>query len=149
MKKMDCSSCGGKLVKAKYLNYEELQGYLSMEYIASDIENYKDWLMSLEENDLVLTCFKRKDYKGVKEKYYLRLVEKKTKAGLKLKKLSKTFKFETGELVYGKNEDIFSSMTTYKILLITEHVDKIIRDYCKNEDEFDIDNLNKIITKLY
>ena len=69
------------------------------------------------------------------------------KNGLKLKKLSKTIKYETGELIYGKKKNDFSLITTYKIFSITEKVDKIVRDYCKNTIEFDIDNLNKLITK--
>lgn len=144
---MDCSCCGGKLTKLKYLHYDELEAYLMREYVPGDIEKYEDWLMALNENDLILTLFRREDYSGVKEKYYLRLVEKKTKNGIKLKKLSKTFKYETGELIYGKKENMLSLMTTYKILPITEQVDKIIRDYCKNAEKFDIDSLNKIVTK--
>ena len=73
---MNCNCCGGKMVKGKYLHYEELEGYLVRKYTRDHIENYRDWLMSLEENDLVVTSFKRQGYNGLKEKYYLRLVEK-------------------------------------------------------------------------
>jgi len=144
---VDCDYCGGKMIKLKYLQYNELEAYLMSEYMPSDIENYKAWLMSLNENDLILTSFRREDYSGIKVKYYLRLIEKKTKIGIKLKRLSKIFKYEVGEIVYGKKEDIFSPVTTYKILPINEQVDKIIRDYCINGEKFDIDILNKIITK--
>ena len=144
---MDCKCCGGKMVKAKYLHSEELEGYLEEEYTFRHIEDYGEWLKSLNENDLVLTLFKRQEYSGVKQKYYLRLVEKKTKNYLKIKKLSKTFKFTTGELVYGNPDDRHSFSTIYKIFPITEQVDKIIREYCKSGECFDIDELNKIITK--
>ncbi|MEN8906065.1 MAG: hypothetical protein ABF289_08935 [Clostridiales bacterium] len=144
---MDCNNCGGKMVKLKYLKHSDLKNYLIHEYKPSLIENYNEWLKSLNENDLVVTLFKREQYNGIKEKYYLRLVEKKTKNGLKLKRLSKIFKFDSGELIYGEKENTFSIITTYKIYPITEEVDILIRDYCSNTEIFDIDNLNKIITK--
>jgi hypothetical protein len=143
---MNCDYYGGKMSKLKYLHYDELEAYSMSEYVPCDIQNYKTWLLSLNENDLVLTHFRREDDSGIKEKYYLRLIEKKTKKGIKLKGLSKIFKYEVGEIVYAMKENIFSSITTYKILPINVQVNKIIRDYCENKEKFDIDNLNKIIT---
>ncbi len=144
---MECNCCGRKMVKAKYLHLDELEDFLKVEYTLPRIQNYAEWLNTLNENDLVITLFQRKSFNGLKKKYYLRLVEKRMKTGIKLKRLSKTFKYETGELIYGKPDDILSIMTTYKILPITEDVDKIIRRYCKNGEKFDIDNLNEIISK--
>ena len=60
---MDCKCCGGKMVKAKYLHFEELEGYLEEEYTFRHIEDYGEWLKSLNENDLVLTLFKRQEYR--------------------------------------------------------------------------------------
>lgn len=147
VEQMDCDYCGGKMVKFKYLQHNELEAYLTSEYMPTDIESYKEWIMSLNENDLLLTSFRREDDRGIKVKYYLRLIEKKTKNGIKLKRLSKIFKYESGEIVYGKKENRFSIVTTYKILPINGQIDKIIRDYCKNGEKFDIDDLNKIITR--
>lgn len=144
---MDCNYCGGKMTKLKYLHRNELEAYLIGEYVPGDIGNYKAWLMSLNENGLILTQFRSEDNNGIKEKYYLRLIEKKTNKGIKLRGLSKIFKYEMGEIVYANKGYQFSSITTYKILSVNGKVDKIIRDYCKNEEEFDIDKLNKIITK--
>ncbi|MDF2989065.1 MAG: hypothetical protein K0R50_4575 [Eubacterium sp.] len=144
---MNCEDCGGKMSKLKYLHFDELVAYSISEYVPCDIHNYKTWLLSLNEKDLILTYFRREDDSGIKEKYYLRLIEKKTNQGIKLKGLSKIFKYEVGEIVYAVKENIFSSITTYKILPINVQVDKIIRDYCENKEKFDIDNLNKIITK--
>lgn len=89
--------------------------------------------------------FKREDYNGIKEKYYLRVVERTTKTGIKLRHLTRTFKYETGEVVYGK-EDEFAPTTTYKIIAIDEQVEKIVRNYCKDKEQFDIDKLNRIIS---
>ncbi len=147
VEKMDCNYCGGKMTKLKYLHYEELEGYLMNEYVPSVERDYKEWLMLLNENDLILTCFRREDYTGIKEKYYLRRIEKKTVKGIKLKGLSKIFKYEDGKIAYGTKDKIYSILTTYKVLPITRQVDKVIRDYCKSGEKFDIDNLNKIITK--
>jgi hypothetical protein len=149
MDKMDCSRCGGKMVKLKYMHLEELSDYLKNEFILNlnKPDNYNEWLKTLNENDLVLTSFIRKDRHKTKRKYYLRLVEKTTKKGIKLKKLSKIFKFDTGELIYGNEDNMFSIKTTYKIIPIDEKMDKLIKTYCKSEENFDIDNLNKIITK--
>ncbi|MDD3138330.1 MAG: hypothetical protein PHX08_05075 [Lachnospiraceae bacterium] len=145
---MNCSCCGGKMTKLKYLHYEEIETYLMSEYVQGDIENYKDWLMSLHENDLILTRFRKEEDRGIKDKYYLRLIEKKTKNGIKLKKLSKIFKYEDGKVIYENKVGDFSSRATYTILPINIQVDIIIRDYCKNNEKFDIDKLNKIITSL-
>lgn len=144
---MECRKCGGKMTKLKYLLYEELESYLLSEYKPGNIEQYDAWLRSLNENDVVLTLFLREDYSGVKEKYYLRVVEKKTKNGIKLKKLSRTFEYATGEIVYTYGEEgRCSSKTTYRICPVDEKTDSIIRDYCKNKEQFDIDKLNKMIT---
>lgn len=144
---MKCSDCGGKMVKWKYLQYEELETYLLSELKRSgNIGNYEEWLRALNENDLVLTSFKRKDYNGIKEKYYLRVVEQISQTGIKLRRLTRIFRYEVGEIEYGK-KDVFASITTYKIIPIDEQVDKIIRNYCKDKEQFDIDKLNKIITK--
>ena len=144
---MKCSNCGGKMVKWKYLHYEELEAYLLSELKWSgNIGNYEEWLRALKQNDLVLTLFRRENFSGIKEKYYLRVVEQTTKTGIKLRHLTRIFRYEVGEIEYGK-KDKFNLVTTYKIVSINEQVDKIIRDYCKDKDQFDIDKLNKIVTK--
>jgi len=142
---MDCINCGGKMTKLKYLHYEELEDYLLHEHKSGNIEQYEKWLTSLKENDAVLTLFQREDFFEIKKKYYLRVVEKKTKSGIKLRGLSRLFKYESGEITYGK-EGKFSPVTTYKIYPIDERIDNIIRDYCKNREQFDIDKLNRLIT---
>ena len=144
---MKCSNCGGKMVKWKYLHYEELEAYLLSELKWSgNIVNYEEWLRALKQNDLVLTLFRRENFSGIKEKYCLRVVEQTTKAGIKLRHLTRIFRYEVGEIEYGKNDKI-NLITTYKIVSINEQVDKIIRDYCKDKEQFDIDKLNKIVTK--
>lgn len=65
---------------------------------------------------------------------------------MKLKKLSKIFKYDTGTLVYGKDEGMFSIKTIYKILPVDEVINREINEYCTNTEEFDIDKLNKMIT---
>lgn len=144
---MYCKHCGEKMVKLKYLYYEELETYLSSEYKPNLIENYEEWLRSLKAGDLVLTSFKREEYGNAKVKYYLRVVEETTKKGIKLGKLTKVFKYEVGEIVYRQKEGDYP-ITTYKILPINEQVDRVIRDYCKDRDAFDIERLNKMITGI-
>lgn len=144
---LKCSNCGGKMVKWKYLHYEELEAYLLSELKWSgNIVNYEEWLRALKQNDLVLTLFRRENFSGIKEKYCLRVVEQTTKAGIKLRHLTRIFRYEVGEIEYGKKDKI-NLITTYKIVSINEQVDKIIRDYCKDKEQFDIDKLNKIVTK--
>lgn len=144
---MKCGKCGGKMVKWKYMNYNELEVYLLSEGKRSySMGTYEEWLKLLHENDLVLTLLKREDYNGIKEKYYVRVVERITGRGIKLRHLTTIFNYDTGEIVYGE-EDEFVPKTTYKIDPMDKEIDEIIRNYCKNEEEFDIDQLNKIITR--
>ena len=143
---MDCNCCGGKMVKLKYLKLDELSDYLVKPFVENTIEDYSEWLRSLDENDVVLTLFERIEFQKKRQKYYVRIVEKKTKNGLKLKKLSKIFKYDTGTLVYGKDEGMFSIKTIYKILPVDEVINREINEYCTNTEEFDIDKLNKMIT---
>lgn len=144
---MKCGKCGGKMVKWKYMNYNELEVYLLSEGKRSySMGTYEEWLKLLHENDLVLTLLKREDYNGIKEKYYVRVVERITGRGIKLRHLTTIFNYDTGEIVYGE-EDAFAPITTYKIVPMDKEIDEIIRNYCKNEEEFDIDQLNKIITR--
>ena len=132
--------------KLKYLKLDELSDYLIKPFVENTIGDYSEWLRSLNENDIVLTLFDRIQFKKKMQKYYLRIVEKKTKNGLKLKRLSKIFKYDTGTLVYGKDEGMFSIKTIYKILPIDEEINREIKEYCTNTKEFDIDELNKMIT---
>lgn len=142
-----CIKCGGKMVKMKYLFFDEIAPYLLNENMPGAIGKYEEWLRDLKENDLVLTLFRREDpFTGIKEKYYLRVVEKKTKNGIKLKGLTRIFDYEKGEILY-RSKDNFSPTTIYKIIPINEKADKIIREYSKDKELFDIDELNKIITK--
>lgn len=134
------------MTKFKYLCFEEIEAYILREYKPADAQQYEEWLMSLDENDPVLTILRTENSSGLKEKHYLRVVEKTTKDGLKLKWLSKIFKYKTGEIVYGKKGE-FSQLATYKIMPISYQVYNLIREHCKNKDQFDIDKLNKIITK--
>ncbi|MCD7966252.1 MAG: hypothetical protein LUG90_10870, partial [Clostridiaceae bacterium] len=90
---------------------------------------------------------KRKDSRGKKEKYYIRVVEKITKNGIKLKHLTKIFRYDTGEARY-EGESRFAQTAIYKIVPMDESVDRAIRNYCKDEVNFDIDELNKLITKI-
>lgn len=144
---LECSNCDGKMVKWKYLHYEELENYLLNENkMSADMRPYEEWLRTLQENDVVLTLFKREDYSGIKEKYYIRVVERTTKNGIKLRHLTKIFRYGAGEIAYRKGNP-FPSTTIYKIVPIDKQVDKIIRKYCKDEEEFDIDKINKIITR--
>lgn len=146
---MDCKCCGGKMTKLKYLHYEDLETYLMSDYVPGNIEVYREWLMSLHESDLILTRFQIEDDRSMKDKYYLRLIEKKTRNGIKLKRLVKIFNYEDGQVVYENKVGNISSIATYKIFPINIRVDMVIRDYCKNEEKFDIDKLNKIITSLF
>ncbi|WP_373265681.1 hypothetical protein [Hungatella hathewayi] len=145
---MKCNNCGGKMVKWKYLNSEEMEIYLLSEEKRSDSAGtYEEWLRSLHADELVLTSLKRIDFSGVKEKYYVRVVEKTTKNGIKLKHLTKIFRYGTGEVRYeGKSR--FAPTAIYKILPIDETIGKVIRNYCKDEVNFDIDVLNNLITKI-
>ena len=144
---MKCSNCGGKMVKFKYLQYEELESYLSNENRQlDDIEDYFDWLKMLKPGEFVLTLLRRESYSGATEKYYLRVVEKTSEAGIKLSNLNKIFRYEEGEAVYGKDNKN-APTATYKIVAINKHIDSIIRDYCRDKEQFDIDKLNKIISK--
>lgn len=144
---MKCSKCGGEMVKWKYMEYEELEAYLLGERRAlNDGQTYEEWLRTLRENDIVLTLLRREDYKGVKEKYYVRVVERTTRNGVKLRHLTKIFRYGVGETVYGKEKENFPT-AVYKIVPMDEQSDQIIRDYCKNKEEFDIDKLNKMITR--
>ncbi|MGL5435677.1 MAG: hypothetical protein ACRDBO_09820 [Lachnospiraceae bacterium] len=98
---MECSCCGGKMVKWKYFQYEELQAFLlSKNRQSVNIGNYSEWLRTLKADELVLTSFRREDYNGIKEKYYLRVVERTTKTGIKLKHLTRIFKYEKGQIVW-------------------------------------------------
>jgi hypothetical protein len=67
------------MMKLKYLHYEEIEDYLMSEYVPGKIESYRDWLLSVQERDFILTRFRKEDDRGIKDKYYLRLIEKKTK----------------------------------------------------------------------
>ena len=144
---MKCNNCGGKMVKWKYLDYEEMETYLlSEEKQSASAGTYEEWLRSLHADELVLTSLKRIDFSGEKEKYYVRVVEKTTKNGIKLKHLTKIFRYGTGEVRYeGKSR--FAPTAIYKILPIDETIGKVIRNYCKDEVNFDIDVLNNLITK--
>ena len=144
---MKCNNCGGKMVKWKYLDYEEMETYLlSEEKQSASAGTYEEWLRSLHADELVLTSLKRIDFSGEKEKYYVRVVEKTTKNGITLKHLTKIFRYGTGEVRYeGKSR--FAPTAIYKILPIDETIGKVIRNYCKDEVNFDIDVLNNLITK--
>ena len=145
---MKCNNCGGKMVKWKYLNSEEMETYLLSEEKRSDsVGTYEEWLRSLHADELVLISLKRKDFSGVKEKYYVRVIEKTTKNGIKLKHLTKIFCYGTGEVRY-EGESRFAPTAIYKVLPIDETIDKVIRNYCKDEVNFDIDVLNNLITKI-
>lgn len=145
---MKCNNCGGKMVKWKYLNSEEMETYLLSEEKRSDsVGTYEEWLRSLHTDELVLTSLKRINLSGVKEKYYVRVIEKTTKNGIKLKHLTKIFCYGTGEVRY-EGESRFASTAIYKVLPIDETIDKVIRNYCKDEVNFDIDVLNNLITKI-
>lgn len=135
------------MVKWKYLDYEEMETYLlSEEKQSASAGTYEEWLRSLHADELVLTSLKRIDFSGEKEKYYVRVVEKTTKNGIKLKHLTKIFRYGTGEVRYeGKSR--FAPTAIYKILPIDETIGKVIRNYCKDEVNFDIDVLNNLITK--
>lgn len=141
---MRCVCCGSKMEKFKYLHYEELEDYLLREFQERDSQQYEDWLRSLDKDDVVLTLFQREDGREMKKHYYCRVVEKKTKTGIKLRGLSRVFKFTSGEIVY-RNEII---TTTYRICPINQAADKVIRDYCGSVEEalFDIDRLNGLLT---
>ena len=144
---MDCNNCGGKMVKAKYMDFEELSVCLKKEFKKNEFEDYSEWLKTLNENDLVLTEFVRDEFGKVKKKYYIRIVEKKTGKGIKLKKLSKIFSFDSGEIHYGSSIALIK--TVYKIVPISQEIDRVIREYYKNQGEevtFDIEKLNKIVT---
>ncbi|PXX55799.1 hypothetical protein DFR60_10273 [Hungatella effluvii] len=136
---MKCNNCGGKMVKWKYLDYEEMETYLlSEEKQSASAGTYEEWLRSLHADELVLTSLKRIDFSGEKEKYYVRVVEKTTKNGIKLKHLTKIFRYGTGEVRYeGKSR--FAPTAIYKILPIDETIGKVIRNYCKDDVNFDID----------
>jgi hypothetical protein len=143
---MECQECGGKMKKFKYLEISDIEHYLNSDFVPAPKRGYNKWLKSLNDNDLVKTEFIRKEYGKVNVKYYLRLVEKKLRTGIKLKRLTKTFKFETGLISYG--EDTVSSIfTSYKIYPIQDFENDLIRNYCLSTDAFDIDNLNKILTE--
>ena len=145
---MKCNNCGGKMVKWKYLNSEEMETYLLSEEKRSDsVGTYEEWLRSLHTDELVLTSLKRINLSGVKEKYYVRVIEKTTKNGIKLKHLTKIFCYGTGEVRY-EGESRFDPTAIYKVLPIDETIDKVIRNYCKDEVNFDIDVLNNLITKI-
>ena len=142
---MDCNKCGGKMEKFKYMKYSEIEGFLNNEYVSPPKCTYIKWLKLLNEMDLVKTEFIRKSFGKTTTKYYLRIIENKKRTGIKLRHLSKTFKYETGTITYGENTNkgIF---TSYKILPIYEIEDRIIRKYCNESEEFDIDTLNNLIT---
>lgn len=144
---LKCNNCGGKMVKWKYLDYEEMETYLlSEEKQSASAGTYEEWLRSLHADKLVLTSLKRIAFSGEKEKYYVRVVEKTTKNGIKLKHLTKIFRYGIGEVRYeGKSR--FAPTAIYKILPIDETIGKVIRNYCKDEVNFDIDVLNNLITK--
>ena len=144
---MECKKCGGKFEKVKYLKHADFKSFLESDFVPPFKRGYKRWLQKLDVQDLVKTEFVRKDYGKVKEKYYLRFVERKLRTGIKLNGLTKTFKFETGMISYGE-DTIYKIFTTYKILPITEDENKLIRNYCQNPDDFDIDKLNKKITEM-
>lgn len=59
---MDCNCCGGKMVKLKYLKLDELSDYLVKPFVENTIEDYSEWLRSLDENDVVLTLFERIEF---------------------------------------------------------------------------------------
>lgn len=60
---MKCGSCGGKMVKWKYLQYEELQSCLfSKNRLSDNIGKYSEWLRTLKADELVMVSFKREDY---------------------------------------------------------------------------------------
>lgn len=143
---MECQDCGGKMKKFKYLEISDIEHYITSDFVPVSKHGYKKWLKNLNENDLVKTEFIRKQYGKVNVKYYLRLVEKKLRTGIKLKRLTKTFKFETGMISYGEDTDI-SIFTSYKIYPIQDFENELIRNYCRLTEIFDIDSLNKLITE--
>ncbi len=143
---MECDSCGGKLEKFKYLEHQDLELFLNSEFVSPPKRGYKKWLNMLDGHDLVKTEFIRKDFGKITTKYYLRIVERKLRTGIKLKHLAKTFKFETGTISYGEDKKN-SIFTSYKILPITVDDNEVIRNYCLAPDAFDIDKLNKLITE--
>lgn len=135
------------IIKAEYKL--KMESYLSNENrLLDDIEDYFDWLKTLKPGEFILTLLRRESYSGVTEKYYLRVVEKTSETGIKLRNLSKIFGYEDGETVHGK-DDINAPTAVYKIVAINKHIDSIIRDYCKDKELFDIDKLNKIISKEF
>jgi len=143
---MECQDCGGKMKKFKYLKISDFENYLTADFVPVTKRGYKKWLKNLNDNDLVKTEFIRKQYGEVNVKYYLRFVERKLRTGIKLKRLSKTFIFETGMISYGEDSE-HSIFTSYKIYPIQDFENDLIKNYCRSTEIFDIDKLNKFLTE--
>ena len=81
------------------LIYEEIESYLSNGNRQLDhFDDYFNWLKTLKPGEFVFTLLRRETYSGVTEKYYLRVVEKISETGIKLKNLSKIFRYEEGDV---------------------------------------------------
>jgi hypothetical protein len=143
---MECQKCGGQMKKFKYMEISDIEDFLTLDFVPAPKRGYKKWLNTLDSNDLVKTEFIRKEFGKVKVKYYIRLVDKKIRTGIRLKRLTKTFKFDTGMISYGEDSNT-SIYTSYKIYPIQDFENELIRDYCSSTDIFDIDKLNKLLTE--
>lgn len=143
---MECQDCGHEMKKFKYMEISDIEHFLTSDFVPAPKRGYKKWLNTLKSNDLVKTEFTRKEFGKSKVKYYIRLVDKKIRTGIKLKRLNKTFKFETGMISYGE-DSINSIYTTYKIYPIQDFENELIRKYCSSSESFDIDKLNKLLTE--
>lgn len=143
---MECRDCGHQMKKFKYMELSDIEHFLTTNFVTAPKRGYIKWLKTLKSNDLVKTEFTRKEFGKSKVKYYLRLVDKQIRTGIKLKRLNKTFKFQTGMISYGE-DSINSIYTTYKIYPIQDFENELIRKYCSSVESFDIDKLNKLLTE--
>jgi hypothetical protein len=149
---MECKVCGGELKKYKYMKKDDFKKYIEINFEDKELKSYEDFLLNLNADEFVLTRFTRTYDQKVTVKYYIRIIEVIKKEGIKLKGLAKYFNLCNGELIYNFDNTIhinYVNNTIYKILKINSNTDRIIRDYYNTNVNFDIVELNKIISKSF
>jgi len=140
---LKCKECGEEFKKVEMIEYEEIAKYIGSERKAKKIEE-------LKPEDVVIILFDRKmmllsEEKPTSKKSYLRKVEKIDKKKIKIKGLSKYFDKEYGEMKIVPDEPDFGAYVNYKIKIIDEEEENILRVGISEREKY---NLTEIIKKL-
>lgn len=141
---MKCRKCGGELKKVEMVEYEDIMKFIESSRVIRNIDE-------LIPEDLVIIKFDSKMgeifEKPIKQKAYLRKVERKDKKGIKIKGLSKYFDTEKGEMKIIAKDPRFDTEVKYKIKIIDAEDMKIIKECIAKKEEYKLDKIVKRLTE--